>query len=406
MKNHSFHSYRDSALFISKQIALIRKRCRKKTAMAPQATASPQSAISDSSSLATAKEKNVISLRLCQQILHSVQNFYEPYWKNQKCDEDDKQGGKSHNYQPSRDVSFTVCLLVAFLHHYRPSIKTEEEISVQLLQNYFAFANDHHYHIIESYREFLVTLNNNIQTKPLLPAKFPSPLFCAISLANDLYDHSNKVNNIDDRAIEYSDNVSHHDADNVSGNNLTTMLWLEFGIYKGKSLKKLAEGRRSVEGIKIFGFDSFEGLPDDWRKGFDQGKFALSSNEQPKAIAQNVKVVPGLFQTSLPPFVAERLSKKKHKHNDNLRNVTLLHIDCDIYSSTCTVFKYIEPLLADICYICFDELCGYQGFEFHEARAFFEFLDKRKDTWKATFIGQSKRTAMQVLFRLDRNKKR
>ena len=36
-------------------------------------------------------------------------------------------------------------------------------------------------------------------------------------------------------------------------------LWLEFGVYKGKSLRKIAGLTRQA----VFGFDSFEGLPDD-----------------------------------------------------------------------------------------------------------------------------------------------
>jgi hypothetical protein len=37
---------------------------------------------------------------------------------------------------------------------------------------------------------------------------------------------------------------------------------LEFGVYKGDTIQKL---RNSLdESYKIFGFDSFEGLPEDW----------------------------------------------------------------------------------------------------------------------------------------------
>lgn len=40
-------------------------------------------------------------------------------------------------------------------------------------------------------------------------------------------------------------------------------LWLEFGVSNGASLKVIAEQTSA----RIYGFDSFEGLPEDWVRG-------------------------------------------------------------------------------------------------------------------------------------------
>lgn len=54
-------------------------------------------------------------------------------------------------------------------------------------------------------------------------------------------------------------------------------LWLEFGVWTGQSLGAL--GRRSLQlgrRPKVFGFDSFKGLPENWRSGSANSSGVLS----------------------------------------------------------------------------------------------------------------------------------
>ena len=61
----------------------------------------------------------------------------------------------------------------------------------------------------------------------------------------------------------------------------------------------------------------------------------------------------------------------------------MLHIDCDLYSSTKTVFSYLGARLTKGSIIIFDELIGYPGFEEYELKAFYEFAlaSEKKFQW-------------------------
>ena len=45
--------------------------------------------------------------------------------------------------------------------------------------------------------------------------------------------------------------------------------YLEFGVFSGKTINHIAKKIK----YNIYGFDSFEGLPEFWREGFEKGTF-------------------------------------------------------------------------------------------------------------------------------------
>jgi macrocin-O-methyltransferase TylF-like protien len=55
----------------------------------------------------------------------------------------------------------------------------------------------------------------------------------------------------------------------------TPGLVCEFGVWRGDSLRRLAA---LFSERTIYGFDSFEGLPEDWKPGFPQGHFRLETH--------------------------------------------------------------------------------------------------------------------------------
>ncbi len=142
-------------------------------------------------------------------------------------------------------------------------------------------------------------------------------------------------------------------------------LFLEFGVHSGKSINFLASKTSNL----VYGFDSFEGLPEFWRQGFEKGHFKL--NDLPY-VAKNVKLIKGWFNESLPHFL------KNHRNT----NIAYLHIDCDLYSSTSTIFKLLKTMIIPGTIIVFDEYFNFPGWENHEYKAFQEFLLETKFNYK------------------------
>lgn len=127
---------------------------------------------------------------------------------------------------------------------------------------------------------------------------------------------------------------------------------LEFGVATGQTLSVIAQY------IPVIGFDSFEGLPENWREDFPKGRFA---GVRPPHEIPNSTLVEGWFNDTVPGY-------------DWPDEISLVHIDCDLYSSTIAVLTELIGVVSTGTYIVFDEFFGYEGCEEHEQRAFEEFL--------------------------------
>lgn len=133
-------------------------------------------------------------------------------------------------------------------------------------------------------------------------------------------------------------------------------LVLEFGVAGGKSVNFIAA---EIPGERIYGFDSFEGLPEDWTATYAAGHFAQALPE----VAGNVELVVGWFDQSLPGFLAAHPGP-----------VSYLHVDCDLYSSTKTIFGLLADRIVPGTVIVFDEYFNYPTWREHEHKAFMEFV--------------------------------
>ncbi len=136
---------------------------------------------------------------------------------------------------------------------------------------------------------------------------------------------------------------------------------LEFGVFRGTSLRHIAE---TLSGQDVYGFDSFEGLPEDWTHFQKKGRFSLGG-QLPQGLPANAKLVKGWFDESLPGFLKEHSGP-----------VAFLHIDSDIYSSARTVLTELTPRIVPGTVILFDEYFNYPGWQQHEHKAFCEFIDE------------------------------
>jgi hypothetical protein len=137
---------------------------------------------------------------------------------------------------------------------------------------------------------------------------------------------------------------------------------LEFGVYKGGTLTQL---RNDLDdSYELFGFDSFEGLPEDWT-GTNCKKGGLSTEGFIPTI-QGVKMFPGWFTETIPEYVKEK------------QTFALLHCDADLYSSTIDILYKLNDCIKPGTIIVFDEwYYNHKDTEAnrqHEQKAFYEWV--------------------------------
>jgi len=138
-------------------------------------------------------------------------------------------------------------------------------------------------------------------------------------------------------------------------------LYLEFGTYKGKSMNIMGNLKPNTT---FYCFDSFEGLPEDWHIGVDKGTFGIEGNVP--NLRPNVRPVKGWFDKSLPEFAQQHEGE----------TIAFMHIDCDLYSSTKTVFESLGHMIVPGTVILFDEYLSIPVDGDCEYKAFMEFLEQ------------------------------
>lgn len=133
---------------------------------------------------------------------------------------------------------------------------------------------------------------------------------------------------------------------------------LEFGVFTGTTLKMIATDR---QGEHVYGFDSFQGLPTDWRSGFPAGHFTVDGLPD----VPGAELVVGWFDDTLPGFLAEHSGP-----------VDFLHVDGDLYSSAKIVLDLVGPRLHAGSVIVFDEFFNFPNWQEHEYRAWLEYVER------------------------------
>lgn len=141
--------------------------------------------------------------------------------------------------------------------------------------------------------------------------------------------------------------------------NAVSSTWAEFGVEQGRSAYFLAK-YLPVNG-KFYLFDSFEGLPENWIRGkhniLPRKTFACTT---PTFKDSRIEVVVGWFDDTLPMA-------------DDVGPLALIHIDCDLYSSTKTILERCDHQIIPGTVILFDELWGYPNWAKHEFKALKEW---------------------------------
>ena len=138
----------------------------------------------------------------------------------------------------------------------------------------------------------------------------------------------------------------------------TPVTYLEFGVFEGYSIRYFSQRLRHPAS-RFFGFDSFEGLPEQWA-GMDAGTFS-TAGRVPAIVDARVSFVRGWFQDTVPGFLAGLPA-----NDAPAGSAVFVHFDADLYSSTLFLLATLWGRFERYDF-CFDEFMG------HELRAVHDF---------------------------------
>lgn len=167
-------------------------------------------------------------------------------------------------------------------------------------------------------------------------------------------------------------------------NNFDGASYLEFGVWKGLSTNQFARMLKPM-GLRLYAFDSFEGLVEDWN-GFSLEKGAFDLKGKVPKLDRNVVLVKGSIQQSLPLFLAE--------HKD--LQINFIHVDVDTYETSKFILAKLKKYLVDGAIILFDELYNFPGWRHGEYRALSEEFDRNEYEYFA-FGADSSQVAIRFI---------
>ena len=143
---------------------------------------------------------------------------------------------------------------------------------------------------------------------------------------------------------------------NLSNEPIT---YLEFGVAHGASFQWWLKENAHNDSA-YFGFDTFEGLPENWGGFYAKGDMKA---DVPQIEDKRGKFIKGLFQNTLNSFIEE---KRTLLLSDQRR---IIHMDADLYSATFFTLSQLYPFFKKGDIIMFDEF----NVPMHEFKAFKEF---------------------------------
>jgi predicted O-methyltransferase YrrM len=183
------------------------------------------------------------------------------------------------------------------------------------------------------------------------------------------------------KAVLFSDDVEFwtHALEAAPKNGLV----LEFGVYGGRSINIFADVlKRNADSRTIYGFDSFEGLSEDF-SGTTMSKGTFSLGGQLPDVAPNVELIKGWVDQTLPGFVEEKSE-----------DLAFMNVDFDTYTPTKIVFENLISRIQEGSVIVFDELIGFPGWREHEYKVLIEMMP---ENYEYEFIGFCQKMVPQYL---------
>jgi hypothetical protein len=154
-------------------------------------------------------------------------------------------------------------------------------------------------------------------------------------LLNDFYSSKRDYNK---RYKLYDTVAAHYHLDK------SEILYLEFGVAAAHSFKWWL-AKNTNPHSEFHGFDTFEGLPEDWGRHFRKGDMSAAL---PDIADKRAFFYKGIFQETLHGFIKENEAGLRQKPK-------VIHMDADLFSSTIFVLSQLYPYLNKGDIIFFDE---------------------------------------------------
>ena len=151
----------------------------------------------------------------------------------------------------------------------------------------------------------------------------------------------------------------------------------EFGVWRGEAFKYLIKTLK-----RGFGFDTFEGLPEDWHH---ESAGTYSSNGNIPEIEGGEFIV-GNFDVTLEPFFSIPRPM-----------ASIINFDADLYSSTLCALNFSKPVIDQHTILIFDEFIMNENWENDEYKALIEFCENNGCGYELLAISF---TTKQAAFRL------
>ena len=149
--------------------------------------------------------------------------------------------------------------------------------------------------------------------------------------------------------------------------------YLEFGVYRGSSFVTAYNEaqKHGLNYMRFFAFDSFRGLPDGELYNWGQGFYACSDQRFLRIAGKagvdlgRVHVVKGFYEDSLTDATKARCA---------IRRAAVVHLDCNLYSSTAQALAFITDMVDEGTVLVFDDWAAFRASDEHgQRRAFREW---------------------------------
>ncbi|MBS25870.1 MAG: hypothetical protein CMQ26_02190 [Gammaproteobacteria bacterium] len=156
----------------------------------------------------------------------------------------------------------------------------------------------------------------------------------------------------------------------------------EFGVWRAASFKYL------IDAYKVgYGFDTFSGLPEDWKVGENYEKAGSYSSEGDIPDIEGGEFIVGKFQDSFPIFFSKQQPI-----------ASVINYDADLYSSTSCALNFSKSVIDKDTILIFDEFIMNENWEQDEFKALNEFCYNNKYTYNVLAVSFfSKQVAVKLI---------